>query len=313
MWGLSPTNYFPFSSQEKGSGDEVSFTGEGSQAKQLGVKSYFETVFPKMSSDYALGSVECVLIDLDGVVYVGMQVLPGANELFREIKRLGLKYNLITNNSTLTPAQYVNKLATMDIKVPEQAVLTSAVATAIYLRKLEPNGAPVYIIGEDGLNDALTGAGFWVDENAPRYVCVGLDRQLTYQKLATAALAIQNGAKFIASNPDTALPTERGLAPGCGSILAALVATTGVQPKVIGKPQPDMIDIALDLLGARKGTTVLVGDRLDTDIQAGSAAGVSTALVLTGVSRRDEVQDTPYRPDFIVEDLAEFISLLKRR
>lgn len=257
-----------------------------------------------------LDFVECVLIDMDGVLYIGTEVLPGARELFEHLHQRSLKYSLVTNNATLTPAQYVEKLAGMEIQVPETAIFTSSMATSMYLRQIEPNGAPVYVIGESGLREALAGAGFWVDESRPKYVCVGLDRHLTYERLAGATLAIRTGAAFIATNPDTTLPTERGIVPGVGSILAALVAATGVHPRVIGKPGPDMFNMCVDLHGVKKERTLVIGDRLETDIAAGANAGLFTALVLTGISKLDEVAESPYQPDLIVKDLAQLISLL---
>ena len=259
---------------------------------------------------HKLDCVECALIDMDGVIYVGTEVLPGARELFHQLHVRGLKYSLVTNNATLTPAQYVEKLAGMGIQVPESTVFTSAMATSLYLKKIAPEGAPVYIIGESGLSRALIDAGFWVDEEHPRYVCVGLDRQLTYESLAVATLAIRAGAGFIATNPDTTLPTERGVVPGVGSILAALVAATGVRPRVIGKPEPDMFEMCVNRHRVSKERTVVIGDRLETDIAAGARAGLFTTLVLTGISRLDEVADSPYQPSLIVEDLSQFISLL---
>ena len=258
-----------------------------------------------------LDFVEYLLIDMDGVIYVGTEVLPGARELFKQLHLTGLKYSLVTNNATLTPAQYVEKLAGMGIEVPESTVFTSSMATALYLKQIEPSGAPVYIVGESGLRSALADAGFWVDEQRPSYVCVGLDRQLTYERLAAATLAIRAGAGFIATNPDTTLPTELGIVPGVGSILAALVAATGVHPRVIGKPEPDMFDMCVELHGVSKERTLVIGDRLETDIAAGARAGLFTALVLTGISKLDEVAGSPYQPDLIVEDLAELISLLE--
>ena len=257
-----------------------------------------------------LDFVDCVLIDMDGVLYTGTDVLPGARELFEKLHLRGLKYSLVTNNATLTPAQYVEKLAGMGIQVPESTVFTSSLATSLYLRQIEPEGAPVYVIGESGLREALAGAGFWIDENRPKYVCVGLDRHLTYERLAAATLAIRAGAGFIATNPDTTLPTERGIVPGVGSILAALVAATGVHPRVIGKPEPDMFNICVDLPGVSKERTLVIGDRLETDIAAGANAGLFTTLVLTGISTLGEVADSPYQPDLIVDNLAELTTLL---
>jgi 4-nitrophenyl phosphatase len=185
------------------------------------------------------------------------------------------------------------------------------VATARYLARLEPGGAPAYVIGEVGLVEPLREAGFWLDERNPKYVCVGLDRHLTYDKLKAASLAIRRGATFIAANPDTTLPTEEGLVPGCGSILSALVTATDVSPKVIGKPSAEIVDLAVEMLGADKATTAIIGDRLDTDALAGKRAGIGTILILTGVHQPSDVPAFEAKPEWIVQDLAEFLRLLK--
>jgi 4-nitrophenyl phosphatase len=253
-----------------------------------------------------LSAVRSVLFDLDGCVYVGNRPLPGSREIFQYLESSGLSYCLITNNATKTPGQFVDKLAAMDIRVPESVLVTAGVATAMFLRQLEPSGAPVYIIGESGMHRPLTEAGFWIDERDPKYVCVGLDQSLTYQKLKTAALAIRRGARFIAANPDTTLPTEEGLVPGCGSILSALATATGVLPTVIGKPSREIVDLALTILGADRATSMIIGDRLDTDIPAGSRAGIGTALILTGVHQPADIPSFEAVPDWIVRDLYEF-------
>lgn len=258
-----------------------------------------------------MSDLRCVLFDMDGVIYLGSTPLSGAPETFDYLNRTGIPYCLITNNSTMTAAQYVEKLARMDVTVPEAAVLTSGVATAQCLAKEVPGGAPVYVIGEEGLVQPLLEAGFWLDERAPRFVCVGLDRHLTYDKLKRAALAIRAGATFVAANPDTTLPTEEGLVPGCGAILSALVTATDVQPRVIGKPSADIVDLAIEMLGAKKATTAIIGDRLDTDILAGRRAGIGTILVLTGVHQVSDIAAYEGKPEWIVRDLPEFLRELQ--
>ncbi len=260
-----------------------------------------------------ISSLRCVLFDMDGVVYRGSTPLPGAQEVFDYLNRKGMPYCLITNNATLTARQYVAKLASMGITVPESAVLTSGAATALYLARLEPRGAPVYVVGEAGLLEPLLAAGFWLDERAPRYVCVGLDRALTYEKLKIATLAIRRGARFVAANPDTTLPIEEGLAPGNGAILAAIQTATDVSPFVVGKPSAAIVDLAIDLLGADRATTAIIGDRLDTDVLAGQRAGIGTILVLTGVHQVADVPDYEGKPEWVVRDLPEFLRLLEAR
>jgi 4-nitrophenyl phosphatase len=258
----------------------------------------------------ALRGLRCVLFDLDGVVYRGAAPLDGAAEIFESLAAHGTPYCIITNNATKTARQYVDKLAGMGIDVPESAVMTSGIATARYLAAREPNGAPIYVIGEVGLVEPLLQAGFWLDDRSPRYVCVGLDTHLTYDKLKVAALAIRAGAVFIASNPDTTLPTEEGLVPGNGAVLAALQTATDVAPTVIGKPSAEIIDLTIAMLGADKATTAIIGDRLDTDILAGNRAGIRTILILTGVHQIADLPNFEGKPDCIVGDLIEFRRLI---
>ncbi|HLH74173.1 MAG TPA: TIGR01457 family HAD-type hydrolase [Chloroflexota bacterium] len=254
----------------------------------------------------SLSAARGVLFDLDGVVYLGSTPLPGAQGVFDWLDHVGRPYCLVTNNSTRTPRQYRERLAAMGIRVPLPTIYTSALATAEYLNRQYPEGAPVYVIGEAGLQEALADAGFWVDECHPELVCVGLDQHLTYEKLKIAALAIRRGARFIAANPDRTLPTEIGLVPGCGAILAAIETATDVAPVVIGKPAATMLDLAVERLGVSKADVVIIGDRLDTDIEAGAAADITTVLVLTGVHRVEDIPKFSVAPDFIVDDLVQF-------
>jgi 4-nitrophenyl phosphatase len=258
----------------------------------------------------SLSEARGVLFDLDGVVYLGATALPGAQDVFDWLERQGRPYCLVTNNSTRTPRQYQDKLLAMGIRVPLQTIYTSALATAEFLKKQYPHGTSVYRIGEEGLAEALDEAGFWPDADRPELVCVGLDQHLTYEKLKIACLAIRRGARFIATNPDRTLPTEIGLVPGNGSTVAALQTSTDVAPLVIGKPQPTMIDLAIERLGVPKEQCLIIGDRLDTDVEAGGAAGIATVLVLTGVHRVVDVPRFPAAPDFVVDDLIQFRAAL---
>ncbi|HVC33641.1 MAG TPA: HAD-IIA family hydrolase [Chloroflexota bacterium] len=257
-----------------------------------------------------LADARGVLFDLDGVVYLGSTPLPGAQAVFDWLDQNSRPYCLVTNNSTRTPQQYQDRLLAMGIRVPLPTIFTSALATAQYLKKQYPKGAPVYQIGEAGLREALGEAGFWHEDKRPEVVCVGLDQHLTYDKLRIACLAIRAGARFIATNPDRTLPTEVGLVPGNGAILAALQACTDVTPQVIGKPSATMIDLAIERIGVPKEATVIIGDRLDTDVEAGAAAGITTVLVLTGVHRLPDVPNFPVAPDFVVDDLIQFRAAL---
>jgi 4-nitrophenyl phosphatase len=257
-------------------------------------------------------ALNALLIDLDGVVYTGDTPIPGAPDFFRYLTESGRRFQCITNNSTLTAEQYAQKLTGMGIAVEPEQVLTSSQATAVYLRQRFPAGTPVLPIGEQGLLRALLSQGFRLTERAPEVVVCGLDRRLTYDRLRQACAAIRAGAPLVGTNPDLALPTEAGFLPGNGAVLAYLQAATGVAPTVIGKPQATMLQVAMERLGVTPAETGIVGDGLLTDILAGSRAGVTTILVLTGVSRRDDLPSAPARPDFVFDDLPALQEALHR-
>jgi 4-nitrophenyl phosphatase len=268
------------------------------------------TLAPLEGASPHLADLRTILFDMDGVLYVGDAPLPGVQATFDYLDATGRRYCLITNNSTMTPHQYAEKLARMDVTVAEAAILTAGVATALYLAAIEPDGAPVYIIGERGLREPLEAHGFWLEDRAPRYVCVGLDRGLTYEKLKLATLAIRAGARFIASNPDTTLPTEEGLVPGNGAALAAIRTATDVEPFVVGKPSAEIVDLAVAMLCAEKATTAIIGDRLDTDVLAGQRAGIGRILILTGVHQPADIPAFEGKPNWVVSDLSELCRLL---
>ena len=259
-----------------------------------------------------LRALRTFLVDLDGVVYAGNIPLPGAAAFFRFLGQTGRRFQCITNNSTLTAAQYVEKLAGMGIPVAESQVLTSSQAAAVHLRERLAPGARVMAIGEDGVVRALLGAGFRLVERSPEVVVCGLDRRLSYERLARACLAIRAGAPLIATNPDLALPTEHGFLPGNGAVLAYLQAATGATPLVIGKPEATMLHVAMDLAGATPAETAIVGDGLLTDVLAGHRAGVTTILVLTGVATRADLPSAPARPDLVFEGLPQLQEALAR-
>jgi 4-nitrophenyl phosphatase len=250
-----------------------------------------------------------VLLDMDGVLYRGDDALPGVGAMLELFERRGVAYACVTNNSTMTPAQYEAKLAAMGIRMPAARVITSSVATRRYLEAQLPRGTPAYYIGMHGLREALFGDGYFVyDEREPRVVVVGLDNEVTYAKFKIAALAIRAGARFVGTNPDLTLPTPEGLVPGAGSTLAFVRAATGVEPEVIGKPAPAMMQAAIEILRADPTRTLAVGDRLDTDIAGGAAAGLASALVLTGVTTRAELAQSPLKPDVIFDGLPELVA-----
>lgn len=263
------------------------------------------------------------IVDLDGVVYRGQELLPGAVEFFQCVRALGQPSVVVTNNSTLPVDDYVKRLADWGIGVTSQQVVTSALAAAHYLLRHGIRG-PVLAIGEAGLTRALDQAGLVFisgDEAAGdepfEAVVVGLDRRFDYRKLELACRWVRRGARFVGTNPDAVLPTENGqLRPGCGSLLAAIQAASGVQPVVVGKPYPDIMHLALERLGqgpAPSPDVVVVGDRLDTDVEAARRMGLASALVLTGVTTPEQVSGLGAdRPDYVFRDLAHLTEVLLR-
>jgi 4-nitrophenyl phosphatase len=256
---------------------------------------------------FPFNRIRHLLVDLDGVIYRGNVALEPAPRFVAWLRDRHLGFRLVTNNATLTPGQYQVKLAAMGIAVAPEEIFTSSLATALYLRDEGQSGRSAYVIGEHGLRQALAGARIRIVEDRPDWVIVGLDRELTYAMLATAALAINVGARFLGTNPDTSFPSERGLVPGAGSILAALTATTGVQPVVVGKPRPLMLRLAMREMGGSPEDTAMLGDRLDTDIEGAAALDMPSILVLTGVSTRADLPASPVQPDLVVKDLEELM------
>ena len=261
--------------------------------------------------------IRSLVIDMDGVLWEGNTALPGIGELFGALHSLDIPFVLATNNATNTPQQYVEKLARFGVTVTREQVITSPVATIGYLQGHFPTGTVVYAVGEIGLTQTLKEGGFEVigpeevraGQTAP-VVVGGLVRQsLTYELLAMATLLVRQGAAFVATNYDLTLPTERGELPGAGSVLSVIARASGTEPTIIGKPFPTMFVEAARRLGTKPDETLMVGDRLDTDIDGAQAAALKTALVLTGVSQRKDIGAVP--PDFVLEDLYALVAMLE--
>lgn len=256
-----------------------------------------------------LNTIRAVLFDMDGVLYRGQTLLSGVSELFSFLTERQIGFACATNNASMTPQQYVAKLAAMGIVLSTERVITSAQATARYLRDHYPPGTRVFVIGMQGLREALFADGYFIEDDlSPELVVQGADFTLTYDRLKMATLHIRRGARFISTNPDRTFPSEEGLIPGAGAIAAALSAATDVTPLVIGKPAPAMFLIGAAMLGATPAQTLVVGDRLDTDIAGAIAAGMPSVLVLTGVTAAAEAATSPIRPDLIVADLPELLA-----
>jgi 4-nitrophenyl phosphatase len=254
-------------------------------------------------------TIRTILFDMDGVLYRGSTVLPGVHELLAFCEQQGIAYACITNNATRTRAQYCEKLSKMNLTIPQERIFTSSLITSYYLREHYPRGTTVYAIGMDGLTDALFHDGYFVPtEQQPQLVVQGADFTLTYAKLHTGCLAIRGGARHIATNTDRTFPGEEGLVPGAGSLVAILQAATGVEPQVIGKPEPTMFRAALEMLGGTPETALVVGDRLDTDIAGARNAGIRSVAMLTGVTSRTELETSPHQPDAVFNDLPALLA-----
>jgi 4-nitrophenyl phosphatase len=249
------------------------------------------------------------------VLYRGNAPLSGTIDLFATLQLRNIPFRLATNNSTLTPEQYVRKLEKMDLEVPAEWIVTSGVATREYLLTRFPKGSSIYVVGEPALFEQLFLTDDLVQANGTNLqaaaVVAGLDRKFTYDKLSEAHNQIQHGAAFIATNSDVTLPTEHGLEPGCGSIIAAIAASTGVTPAIVGKPETLLFDMISRQLDVRPSDIVSVGDRLDTDIVAGSRAGTLALLVLTGVSTRADIAGAEARPDLVFTDLNAVLAAIQ--
>ncbi|MCL4248683.1 MAG: HAD-IIA family hydrolase [Anaerolineae bacterium] len=250
-----------------------------------------------------LANISGVVMDMDGVLWRGDVLLPGVHEWFSLLQTRAIPFALATNNSTKTPNDYVDKLARFGIGGVElHQIVTSSTTTVDYLRKHYPAGTTVFVVGGDGLRTLLVDAGFQLTDNA-QLVVAGLDPQLTYAKLKQATLLIRAGAEFIGTNDDRTFPTAEGLAPGAGSVLAAIQTATDQIPRTMGKPNAPMFEAALAILGTAPEQTLMIGDRLETDIAGAQRLGYRTALVLTGVATADDVAHGHIQPDAVYADL----------
>lgn len=270
------------------------------------------------SSKLNLQNIRGVLFDMDGVIYVGTRLLPGVQQMFDYLEQSGRKWLCVTNNASKTSDQFVEKLTDMGVRARPEQILGSAEATAGWLaEQIQEQGWPrgkIIIVGQDGLRTALRNQGFELT-NEPleaTYAVAGINFELTYEELARAALAIRNGARFLGTNSDPSYPSERGLLPGAGSILALLAAATGVQPIVIGKPNRGMYDQAIRRIGLSADQVMMVGDRYDTDISGALSMGLGTTGVLTGVSSRHDFESAEKPPHIIAADLVELRSIFAK-
>ncbi|TFD63227.1 HAD family hydrolase [Cryobacterium suzukii] len=251
--------------------------------------------------------IECWLTDMDGVLVHENQALPGAAELLQQWTDAGTPFLVLTNNSIFTPRDLSARLRSSGLNVPEDRIWTSALATADFLKSQASNGT-AFVIGEVGITTALHEAGFIMTEADPDYVVVGETRNYSFEAITKAIRLILGGARFIATNPDATGPSKDGPMPATGAISALITKATGMEPYVVGKPNPMMFRSAMNKIGAHSENTGMIGDRMDTDIVAGIEAGLHTILVMTGISDEAEINRYPFRPDEIVAGVHELLS-----
>src|SRR3954453_9601261 len=243
-------------------------------------------------------------MDMDGVLVHEEQAIPGADRFIAALIERELPFLVLTNNSIYTRRDLAARLSASGLRIPEERIWTSALATADFLRDQRPGGS-AFVIGEAGLTTALHEAGYTLTERDPDYVVLGETRTYSFERITRAIRLIAAGARFIATNPDTTGPSVEGPLPAPGSVAALISRATGVDPYFVGKPNPLMMRSALNAIGAHSETTAMVGDRMDTDIVAGLEAGLHAILVLTGVTPAEQTERFPYRPSEIVPSVAE--------
>jgi NagD protein len=254
--------------------------------------------------------VECWLTDMDGVLVHEDTAIPGAADFLTALVDSGRRFLVLTNNSIFTPRDLRARLLASGIDVPEESIWTSAMATAQFLDDQRPHGS-AFVVGEAGLTTALYQVGYTMTERRPDYVVLGETRTYSFEAITKAIRLIEAGARFIATNPDVSGPSQHGTLPATGSVAALISAATGHQPYFIGKPNPLMMRSALNRIDAHSESTVMVGDRMDTDVISGLEAGLRTILVLTGSTRPEQVDRFSYQPTRVVNSIADVVGLVR--
>jgi NagD protein len=250
--------------------------------------------------------IESWLTDMDGVLIHEGIPIPGADAFVKRLRESGKSFLVLTNNSIYTPRDLHARLARMGLDVPVANIWTSALATAKFLDDQRPGGT-AYVIGEAGLTTAMHDIGYVLTDHEPDYVVLGETRTYSFEAMTKAVRLINNGARFIATNPDGTGPSVEGALPATGSVAALITKATGRDPYFVGKPNPLMMRAGLNAIGAHSESSAMIGDRMDTDVLAGLEAGMETFLVLTGVTRPDEVDRYPFRPSKVVESIADLV------
>jgi len=246
------------------------------------------------------------ICDMDGVIYHGNTLIEGAKEFVEWLKSQNKRFLFLTNSSAKSPKELKQRLAHLDIHVEAEHFITSAQATASFLASQNP-GLGVYVIGESGLINALHDAGFYIDHVNPAYVVVGESRTYNFEQIEIAVNLVLKGAKLIGTNSDLTGPSDKGVAPACRALVAPIEMATGRKAYFIGKPNPLIMRHAVKTLGCQRQDTLVIGDRMDTDIIAGIESEIETALVLSGITRKDDLKMFPYQPDYILNSVADII------
>lgn len=257
-------------------------------------------------------NLKLFLLDMDGTIYLGNNLFDGTLDFLEYVKKIGGKYVFMTNNSSKSVDKYIEKLASMGIKSEKNDFLTSTDATILYLKKKNYN--KIYTFGTTSFKEQLAEADLPVTDklcDGIDCLCMGFDTELTFQKLEDACILLNKGVDYIATNPDLVCPTEYGYVPDCGSVSGMLFNATGRRPKFIGKPEPEMAILSMERFGYEKDETIVIGDRLYTDIACGKNAGIRTAFVLSGEGTRDDIQKYNVTPEYIFENIKEFCGKLK--
>jgi NagD protein len=257
-------------------------------------------------------AIETWLTDMDGVLVHEEDPIPGAVEFLKALKKSGCPFMVLTNNSIYTPRDLRARLLASGLDVPEKSIWTSALATAQFLHDQRPGGS-AYVVGESGLTSALHDIGYVMTERNPDYVVLGETRTYSFESITRAIRLIEGGARFIATNPDASGPSIHGTMPATGSVAALISTATGRQPYYVGKPNPLMMRSAMNKLEAHSESTVMIGDRMDTDIISGLEAGMRTILVTTGSTRPEHIELFPYRPTKVVDSIADLVDMVTER
>lgn len=257
-----------------------------------------------------ISTISCLLFDMDGTIYLGDKLLPGAAEFIDHLEEIGFPYFFLTNNSSRSRQDYLEKLAGMGLPTPPEKIFSSGEATAIYLTKQSP-GAKIHLVGTPSLEEEFKRFGFQLTNEDPEFVVLGFDTTLTYQKLVKLCYFVRAGKPYIATHPDINCPTEDGFIPDIGAIMALVKASTGRDADVVvGKPHQPIVDAIVEKSGYPATEIMMVGDRLYTDIALG-LAGLRTALVLTGEAGIEDLPSAPHQPDLVVQDIAALFQKFK--